>query len=143
MKTLVLAILFSGLTLTAIAQQPYTPARGDTVRKALMDGLRAHVRDVEGLDRSIVFKVHKLGVLNGWALMTVTPLTPEGTRIAAYEENLPCDLEIIALLRYQDEQWTVVERDVGPCDFAWDYIFDQNEYPEPLFDYWMAQEWME
>ena len=67
------------------------------------DGLRAGVRDVPGLGGRIIFHVHRLALLGEYALLTVTPLHPDGSHIAAYEndENMYCDKEIIALLSRQ------------------------------------------
>lgn len=140
MRFLRIALLLSVVAMiaapAATQQRPYTPARGSTVRGAIMDGLRAGVRDVRGLNRPIVFRVHKLAVLGDWALTTVTPQTPQGARIPEYERELECDREIIALLQRRGGAWRLVERDVGPCDYAWPDIFRERGYPAALLAYW-------
>lgn len=109
-----------------------------------MDGLRAGVRDVHGLDGDVTFRVHKLAVLGDYALTTVTPLNPDGSRISTYEdaEDMYCDKEIIALLRGSNGRgWRVIGREVGPCDYAWPYLFEQNPgYPAALLRYWENME---
>jgi hypothetical protein len=88
--------------------------------------------------------VHKLAVLGDWSLLTVTPLNPDGSHIVAYEENdeMYCDKEIIALMHRDNAgKWSIVQRDVGPCDYAWPYLFEEHpEYPAALLKYWEKME---
>ncbi|HEX2079656.1 MAG TPA: hypothetical protein VHG08_18155 [Longimicrobium sp.] len=133
---LLLSTIVAAAAPAAAQQRPYTPARGSAVRTAIMDGIRAGIRDVRGLDRPVVFRVHKLAVLGDWALTMVTPQTPEGARIPEYERELECDREIIALLHRRENGWRLVERDVGPCDYAWRDIFREQGYPAALLEYW-------
>ena len=130
----ILLLLF--LTI-AVQAQPVAPERGSTLRTAVLDGLRAGITDVPGLERDVLFRVHKLAVLDGYALATVTPISPVGDRIYEFEKDLPCDREILALLRDTESGWRVVERDVGPCDYVWPMVFEQNpEYPAELLRFW-------
>jgi hypothetical protein len=54
------------------AQNPsgvYSPGRGSPERLALMGVLRTKVKDVAGLNTSVVFKVDTLNVLYAWAFV--------------------------------------------------------------------------
>ena len=45
--------------------------------------------------------------------------------------------ESAALLRREGDGWAVVERDVGPCDYAWPSLFAQHPaWPPALLAYW-------
>ena len=113
------------------------PERGTALRSAILDGLRAGIDDVPGLERDVLFRVHKLAVLDDYALATVSPMAPGGDPIYEYEKDLPCDLEIVALLHVGEEGWRVVERDVGPCDYIWRSVFEHNpDYPTALLRFW-------
>jgi hypothetical protein len=122
--------LSAGVAMAAAA--PYTPARGDPARAAIMDGLRASVRDVPGLDRPVVFRVHALAVLGDLALATVKPSHPDGRTVVEFENAMDCDHSIVALLRREGGQWRVIEREVGPCDYGWPELFAEKGYPPEL-----------
>ena len=43
----------------------------------------------------------------------------------------------VLLRRTSGRGWRVFEREVGPCDYAWSYIFEQNpSYPAVLLREW-------
>lgn len=107
------------------------------MRTAILDGLRAGVSDVRGLERDVLFRVHKLIMLEAYALASVTPISPVGDTIYEFEKDLECDRQIHALLQFRETGWEVVERDIGPCDYIWRALFEQNtEYPDALLRTW-------
>ena len=123
--------------LTAPASAQTTPGRGSALRSEILDGLRAGVTDVAGLRRDVLFRVHKLAVLDAYALATVTPIAPGGDLIYEYETSRECNSEILALLQFREAGWNVIQRDVGPCDYIWRAVFEENpEYPATLLSYW-------
>lgn len=134
---LMLVLVLAGAS--ALAQKPTTPKAGSTERKAIMDGLRAGVRDVDGLDGDIVFKVHKLSVLGPYAILTVTPVTRDLREIPAFADECMCDCEIIAFMMRQGAAWRVVERQVDPCDAPWEDFFRSHpRYPIALYHHWQS-----
>ena len=137
---LLLVLGIVGLVPAVAAQEAseiQTPARGEALRSAILDALRENVRDVQGLERDVLFRVHKLAVLNDYAMTTVSPISPLGDPIYEFETNLDCDRQIYALVQFREAGWEVVERDVGPCDYSWPIYFEQNpDYPLPLLRFW-------
>lgn len=118
-----------------------TPDRGSGLRANILDALREDVTDVQGLRRDVIFQVHRLAVLDDYALVAATPLAKDGDTIPDYEADRPCDLEILALLERAPEGWRVAQRDVGPCDYIWPTVFEQNpEYPVALLTFWEQME---
>ena len=127
----------SSATRAGPAEPPRAPARGTDLRRAVLDGFRAGIADVPGLERDVVFRVHRVAVLGGYALATVTPVSPLGDPIYEYQKDRPCGEEIHALLEERPSGWRVVERVLGPCDDGWFTVFGANpDYPVDLLIYW-------
>ncbi|NNF98052.1 MAG: hypothetical protein HKM93_01615 [Desulfobacteraceae bacterium] len=76
----------------------YTPRPGSAERKAILDGLRAWLKDKHGIDA--VFVVIKLNVQNGFATTHVLPQSKDGSQ--HYED-------IVAALKKDKDRWSVVE----------------------------------
>lgn len=137
-RLMVLAMV--GVAPAVVAQEApdiQTPDRGEVLRADILDALRDGVRDVRGLRRDVLFRVHKLAVLDDYALVTVTPIAKDGDTIPDYEADRMCDREILALLVRGNKVWQVAERDVGPCDYIWPTVFAQNpDYPDALLRFW-------
>ena len=120
-----------------VAGPPGAPARGTALRRAILDGLRAGLADVPGLERDVVFRVHKVAVLGDYALATVTPISPLGDPIYEYQKGRPCGEEIHTALEARTSGWRVVERVLGPCDDGWFAVFGESDaYPVDLLIYW-------
>ena len=80
------------------ADSAYTPARGSTERKAILDAMRAHRRRFDA--QPVIFVVSYLRVQRGWAWLSVRPQSPDG-RSRYEDEN--------ALLRRRGGRWAVAE----------------------------------
>ncbi len=100
-----------------------TPAKGDAVRKAILDAIRAKY------PRPVVFVVHHLKVSGDWAWATVTAAA-SGDPTDAYESES-------ALVRKERGEWTVVggldhsgECAVDPICFEREFTKLRNEFPE-------------
>lgn len=98
-----------------------TPAKGDPMRTAILDAIRAKY------PKPVVFVVHKLKVSGDWAWATVTA-TVNGTD--AYESDS-------SLARREGGEWTVVssldhggECAVDPICFEQQFTKLRNEFPE-------------
>jgi hypothetical protein len=86
MKTrpLILFLFFLSISVVAFSQKrntgPYTPARGSTERKAILDALRG--------SQDTVFQVHYFKVHDGWCWVDTTPLDKQGRATAEGGPNL-------------------------------------------------------
>lgn len=56
----------------------HTPPEGSAERKAILDGLRAHLKATGGATH--VFVVRKLNVHSGWAWVSVDPQSADGSK---------------------------------------------------------------
>lgn len=82
---------------------------------ALVDALRLPV--TRELKKPVIFNVGSLKVKDGWAVLSVTPLQPNGSKFdykgTKYEHCMSsegdCGSGVIATLRKQNGSWTVVE----------------------------------
>lgn len=99
-------------------QGAYTPQPGSPGRKAIMDAYRA---EWMGNDQSrpVVFVVNYLKVHRGWAYVTVTPQSPDGSQNYETESGL---------LRKRNGRWTVLERVTGNGDHN-DFKTMRTKYP--------------
>lgn len=100
--------------------------QGSPERRAIMDALRADVRNQRGLGGSIVFRVNTLNAQDNWVFLVATPQGADGQPLREFEASCECDKDVIALLRRSGDSWQVVERAVCPCDVAyvdWDQRF--------------------
>ena len=98
----VLALLSGGCATSdpdhQLQTHAYTPAKGSSERKAILDAARAPIEKM--LSRKVVLVVHYLKVHEGWAWLTVDPQTPDG---AEHFESLS------GLFHEQKGQWTLME----------------------------------
>lgn len=110
-------------SVTAFAQRAYTPASGTEERQAIMDALREPAE--KDIGRRVIFKVERLRVAGDWAYARVSPIQPNGdeidfskTRYREQVEEGAFDPQGEALLRLEDDGWTVLEWVFGGTDVA-------------------------
>ena len=109
---------------SAFAAKVYTPPKGSTERKAIMNALRA-----KGDDQDRIFVVRYLKVSQGWAWATVDPQSSDGQN--HYETES-------ALLRKTGKTWKVIDQPCSEADCDGDEeiarIQDENpDAPEEIF----------
>lgn len=102
----------------------HTPKPGSAERKAIMEALRAPVK--QDLGMHVVFVVQSLRVQDGWAFLFGTPrlpgLKPVDYRKTRYREAVEdgiFDDNISALLRREGGSWKVVKFVIGATDAVW------------------------
>ena len=109
-----LILLLSG---SALAQT--TPEKGSPERKAIVDALRANVKNVKGLGGDIIFVINRVQVKNGWAFIVASPKSPDGQLLTTFQEWCDADQDVIGLLKKRGNSWRVVARDVCPSDVSY------------------------
>ena len=116
----------------------YTPARGTTERKAIMDAARGPVSNDIG--QTVIFVAKVLNSDGHWAYLQAKPVQPNGkplnwnkTRYAAdWQADVMSDT-VMVLLAKQNGQWQTVDHIVGPTDVFWYGWIDQYGLPQALF----------
>ena len=86
-------------------------------RRAILDALRPAIET--SLRSPVEFVVQRIGVQDGWALVIADPQRPGGGAIDA--RHLPAQeerdgLTVHAILRLQNDRWTLVDHVIGPTD---------------------------
>lgn len=104
-------------------QGQYTPQPGSAERKAIMDALRVPIK--RQLKKPVIFQVGNLRVKDGWAVISATPLRPDGgkfdwtdTKYAKCIKEGDCDNGVQALLKRSGDTWSVVEYAIGSTDWG-------------------------
>lgn len=80
----------------------HTPPPGSGERAAIMDAIRAEIRQLHDLE--VVFVVERLNVLGDWAWAETRPQSRDG--LNHYED-------VAALLRFEGDSWRLLEL-IGP-----------------------------
>ncbi|MGH9903468.1 MAG: hypothetical protein ACRD68_16800, partial [Pyrinomonadaceae bacterium] len=138
-SSLCLCLLLAALASSAAAQEePYTPERGDPVRQAVVDALRAPVQ--KELKKNVVFKINHLKVKGGWAFLRGVPQQPggqpmdyQGTPYQQAIEDGVFDNEVCALLRKQGSKWRVVTYSLGATDVVYEGWDKEYKAPSAIF----------
>jgi hypothetical protein len=128
----------TGPVVTPPADALHSPAQGGAERKAILDSLRPPIEADVG--QSVVFKVNRIRVQDGWAFVNAQPLRPSGatvdyskTRYRAQIEAGAFDDAVSALLHHQNGAWKVVVFDIGATDVVWDPWPAQYGAPKGIF----------
>lgn len=120
-----LALAVSGIATPALAQRgpvnaTAPAAQGSAQRRAILDAMRPAVEN--RLGRNVEFRVTRITVRGGWALVIAEPQRRGGGRInprqyfAADELEYMDGLTINAVLRHTGRGWTLVDHAIGPTD---------------------------
>jgi hypothetical protein len=122
----------------AQAQNVIKPARSSPQRIAILNALRPEIQAEIGGE--IEFVVSELRVLGDWAYVSASPQRLGGKPIdwratkfrKDWEDDVMSDL-VLALLRRDGGNWTVVEREIGPTDVSWVEWIKTYKLPKLLF----------
>lgn len=115
----------------------YEPPRGSPVRAAIMDSIRNPVE--RELDPPVLLTVTALNVEGTWAFASVKAIRSDGkmdwsrTRHAQAMASGAMSDSILALLRANGDQWTVVEFALGPTDVPWISWSAKYHIPQKFF----------
>jgi hypothetical protein len=139
LKMQILCCLFSIIALCSFTfAQAYTPKTGSVERKALMDALRLPVE--KELGKKVAFKIDHLKVQDDWAFMRGIPQQPNGKAMdyqgTSHQEAIKegmFDDGICALLKKQDDKWTVVIYQIGATDVPWVSWNEEYKAPATIF----------
>ena len=133
---LILPVLFCA---HALAQRAHTPAAGTEERAAIMDALRIPVE--KDLKQRVIFKVERLRVAGDWAYARVSPTQPDGDEIDFSKTKYRKQVELgafdpqgEALLRLDDDGWTVLEWAFGGTDVASATWSEKYDFPESILE---------
>lgn len=114
----------------------YTP-QGGAERKAIMDALRVPIK--RELKKAVIFQVGLFRVKDGWAVISATPLKPDGNKFdwrnTKYEKCMRggvCDNGVQALLKNTGNAWHVIEYAVGSTDWAMGRACKKHNCPPEL-----------
>lgn len=134
------AFLIVIAALAAAAQNVYTPEKGSTERKAILDALRVPVE--KDLKQSVVFAADDFRVSGNWAFIGGQPQSANGgrphyrgTKYARAEADGMFDNNIFALLKKTAGVWKVVTFQIGctdVCYLGWDKRY---RAPKAVFPY--------
>ncbi len=129
--TFVAALAQSGGSTKGLNGEVYTPEKGSSERKAILDALRLPVE--KKLNQQVIFKVDHLKVQNGWAFVLGSPQKPDGgtpdyrgTVYRAAVEAGAFDNSVVALLHNVNGKWKVVNYVIGATDVPyvdWDKTY--------------------
>jgi hypothetical protein len=122
---------------TALAQSARTPEHGSEERAAIMDAIREPAE--REFKQKVIFKVERLRVAGEWAYARVSPTKPNGDEIdfskTKYREQMELgafDPQGEALLRLEDDGWTIVEWVFGSTDAPSAEWAEKHDLPKSL-----------
>lgn len=140
MKYFSILLLIVTAAMSAAAQSVYTPEKGSTERKAILDALRVPVE--RELKQKIVFAANTFNVLGSWTFIFGTMQTPEGgqpdfsrTRYAEAQREGFFDNNFQALMKKTAGKWTVVKFQIGCTDVCYTEWWRQYRAPKAIFPY--------
>ena len=140
MKYFSILLLIVTAAMSAAAQSVYTPEKGSTERKAILDALRVPVE--RELKQKIVFAANTFNVLGSWTFIFGTMQTPEGgqpdfsrTRYAEAQREGFFDNNFQALIKKTAGRWTVVKFQIGCTDVCYTEWWRQYRAPKAIFPY--------
>jgi hypothetical protein len=122
----------------AVRSEPYTPEKGSSERKEIMDALRAPVE--KSMKQQVIFKIDHLKLMNGWAFLLGAPRRPDGGALdlrgtpywAAYENGAFGD-DVMGLLHKEKGKWRVVVFVIGATDVAYEGWDRKYRVPRAIF----------
>ncbi|NOT47961.1 MAG: hypothetical protein HOP17_09480 [Acidobacteria bacterium] len=137
-------LALAGFTVIAIAcgisaQSVYTPDKGSSERKAILDALRVPVE--RELKQKIVFVADKFNVQGNWAFVGGIPRSSDGGepnyRNTVYFEAKnegAFDNNFFGLVRKTGGKWKVVKFAIGCTDVCYAEWWKETKAPKAIFD---------
>ena len=107
-----------------------TPQRGSVERVAILDAMRPQVE--AAMRGPVVFVIDTMNVAEGWAFVIGYPQRPDGSAIDpsktgyASEIDYMDGLTTIALLRFANNRWNLIDLHTGSTDASftiWPELF--------------------
>jgi hypothetical protein len=137
-KTIIAFVALLLMAAAAAAQPIVSPERGNPLRAEILNALRPTVE--KETDGPVIFVVHALNVMDGWANAEVTPQRPGGALVDwrktkfrhAFQADMFSGL-VLALLQKRGGARTVVDYVVGPTDVYWENWLSKFKLPRDLF----------
>jgi hypothetical protein len=140
---LILAVIVSLFSASALLAQAYEPARGSTERSSMLDAIRAHAE--ENLGAPVEFVVHDLRVDGTLGFASVSAQRPGGGAIDVYQtpgyrmgvldpEGMD-GTSMQALMRLSGESWVAVHWAIGATDVWFSYAPFCRRYRPVIADY--------
>lgn len=139
-KIVLIWITLSILAAThSFAQNIKTPTRGSAERTAILDAMRPNVE--AAMRGPVVFVISTMNVADGWAFVTAQPQRPDGSAIDPYQTGYAQDIEFmdglstIALLRYDNARWNLIDLHTGPTDVSYSIWPELFGVPAPIIGF--------
>lgn len=140
LKSIALLIVILSVSAVGAAQGVYTPEKGSTVRKAILDTLRIPIE--RELKQKIIFAAENFNVAGNWAFVSGDPQSPGGGepnyRGTPYQEAKDADMfdnNFFALLKKVGGKWKVVRYDIGCTDVCYADWWRRYKAPKAIFPY--------
>jgi hypothetical protein len=136
----VLLVLISLGVSSVLAQRVYTPRKGSSQRKVILNTLRIPIQ--KELRQRIVFYVDNFNVSGRWAFVSGEPRTRSGRtpnyRGTKYQSAVDADMfdnNFFALLRKRGKRWRIVTYYIGCTDVCYAGWWKKYRAPKAIFPY--------
>lgn len=140
MRALWITLLFLLMVTGSTAQSVYTPEKGSSERKAILDALRIPVE--RDLKQRVVFVADHFKVQGSWAFVSGTPQGANGeppnytnTKFADAFESGAFDNNFFALLKKTAGKWKVTKYAIGCTDVCYVDWWRRYRAPKAVFPY--------
>ena len=127
-----------GVEVAASPARYYTPKRGSSERRAIMEAARQPISAEIG--QTVIFVVDELRSDGHVAYLQAVPHQPDGAPLdwtqTRFREDWNSDFMsdvVMVLLSRVGERWLVVDYVIGPTDVHWIGWIEQYGLPEALF----------
>lgn len=134
MRLLRMISIFLGISLMAIAGSAAmtikTPQPGSAERVAILDAMRPQVE--AAMRGPVVFVIDTMNVAEDWAFVIGYPQRPDGSAIDPSETGYASEIDYmdglttIALLRFANNRWNLIDLHTGATDASftiWPQLF--------------------
>jgi hypothetical protein len=121
--TLFITICMNQIPSSAFASEIYSPERGTSERKDVLNAIRPLVEARVG--PPVEFVVDRLRIYQNWAFAVVNPQRPGGKQIdpkgpSYHLSEFQDGLHTYVLLQYAYNRWNIIDYAIGPTDVFWD-----------------------